>query len=447
MSHMVLMPPMLAAAATVPPPPLSADAVTSPYIYVFYAAFLVAYGFTPVMRQVALYYGIVDAPDLKRKLHAAPVAYLGGVAVFLGWVAGLAVSQFVGVHRADAGLTHLHLPVPVVGAAALIVLLGLYDDVRKAPPRVKILVQVIAAIILLGGGIGSHALEPVLGPLFHRAENRSFVIPGWFRPAVTVGSWVLTVGLVVGCCNATNLMDGLDGLCGGVTGVVAGGFVFLAIHMATFGTALTANEDGMRVVLGLALLGGVIGFVPFNFNPASIFMGDTGSMFMGFSCATLIAMMAENEPRWFLAALVMFALPVLDTSLAFARRYVAGRPLFSADRHHIHHQLVNRGYSVKQTVIISYALALGFVLLGATVAVIRVRYAMAFYLVIFGSIIVAAYKMGMVHEKVQVVSTPRRLGDADSAAVSTGPSADFAPEDVLELDGGGNVSGNGSGAG
>jgi UDP-GlcNAc:undecaprenyl-phosphate GlcNAc-1-phosphate transferase len=184
----------------------------------------------------------------------------------------------------------------------------------------------------------------------------------------------------------------------------------------------------MRVVLGLALLGAVLGFVPFNFNPASIFMGDTGSMFIGFAFATLVAMMAEEKPRWFLAAMVMFALPVLDTTLAFARRWVNRRPLFSADRHHFHHQLVARGYTVKQTVIISYGLALGFVMLGAAIVFIRTRYAVAVYLVVFGSIIVAAYKMGMVHEKPRVV-TRRPLGtDALAAATNL-----VEPSQVLEI--------------
>src|SRR5204862_1187666 len=134
-----------------------------------------------------------------------------------------------------------------------------------------------------------------------------------------------------GCCNATNLMDGLDGLCGGVTAIIAGGFLFLAVHMAMDGQALNSNTDALRVVLGIALLGAVLGFIPFNFNPAAIFMGDTGSMFLGFSCATLIILLAQERSKWFLAEMVMFALPVLDTVLAFARRYVAGRPVFSAD--------------------------------------------------------------------------------------------------------------------
>src|SRR5204862_2319456 len=202
-----------------------------------------------------------------------------------------------------------------------------------------------------------------------------------------------------GCCNATNLMDGLDGLCGGVTAIIAGGFLFLAVHMAMDGQALNSNTDALRVVLGIALLGAVLGFIPYNFNPASIFMGDTGSMFLGYVCATMIITMAREQSRWILASMVMFALPILDTALAFARRWVNGRPIFSADKQHFHHQLMARGYSVKKTVMISYGLALMFATLGVAMVLIRTRYAIALYMVIFGSLIVAAYKMGMVHER------------------------------------------------
>ena len=235
------------------------------------------------------------------------------------------------------------------------------------------------------------------------------------------------VFLVVGCCNATNLMDGLDGLCGGVTAVIVGGFLFLAVRLAV--DAQDSDWDAVRIVLALALLGATLGFVPYNFNPASIFMGDTGSMFLGYSCATLIVLLAAENSKWLLAALVMFALPIMDSTLALVRRWVNKRPLFSADRHHFHHQLVARGYSIRKTVIISYGLAIGFCVLGMLIAYMRTRYAVAFYLVIFGSLIVAAYKMGLVHEKPRVV-TPKALGSLD--AVTT-PSSGHPSDSVVEL--------------
>jgi UDP-GlcNAc:undecaprenyl-phosphate GlcNAc-1-phosphate transferase len=400
----------------------SADEVLSPYVYVFYASFLIAWVFTPIMRAVAVFYGIVDQPDQVRKFHDTPVAYLGGVAVFLGWICGLAMSQFLPLHRAMPGLSHLVVYSGIVMGACVIVALGLWDDVRKIRPAIKIAGQILAACMLIASGVGTSITNNFLYPIVVRLE----IYMDWM-PDPTVYNWVvfissslLVIAVVVFCCNATNLMDGLDGLCGGVTGIIAMGFVVLAVHLAMSTTGMSANEDGLRVVLGLALLGGVLGFVPFNFNPASIFMGDTGSMFLGFTCALMILLMGEVAAKWFLAAMVMFALPILDTSLAFSRRWVNRRPFFSADKHHFHHQLVARGLTVRKAVVLSYLLAIFFVLCGTTIIFMRTRYAIALYLVIFCSLIVAAYKMGMVHERplgrLNSLSAAPGFGEEEDAA-------------------------------
>ncbi len=416
--------------AQIPAQVVSADEVLAPYIYVFYAAFLVSFLFTPVMRTVASYYNIIDEPDSVRKMHSTPVAYLGGVAVFLGWIAGLALSQFLSLHRSEPGLLpYVHVRFSIVLGACVIVILGLWDDIRRINPSIKIGGQVFAAVCLLIEGVGLRCangilqvigsrLQLLLGPQalasMGLAPQGDPLFPDWMVIGV---SSALVIALIVFCCNATNLMDGLDGLCGGVTAIIAAGFLFLAVHLAMYGGGLNSNWDALRVVLGLALLGALLGFIPYNFNPASIFMGDTGSMFLGFTCATTLILMAQERPKWFLASSVMFALPVLDTILAFARRYVNGRPVFSPDKFHFHHQLVARGFSVKKTVLISYGLAIAFALLGATIVFMRTRYAVAVYMVVFGSIIVAAYKMGMVHEKPRVVTrNPLDADDMGAAA-------------------------------
>jgi UDP-GlcNAc:undecaprenyl-phosphate GlcNAc-1-phosphate transferase len=397
--------------------PLSVDAVLEQYIWVFYASFLVAFVFTPVMRVVANYYHIIDEPDRVRKMHNVPVAYLGGLAVFLGWLTGLAISQFRRLPMPEPGLpTHVTINFSIVAGACVIIVIGLWDDVFGIKPWMKIAGQIGAASFLIAEDIGTHCtglffdtfnnwltIQQKSGHFLSGMAASHFLhIPGW---VTYVSSSVVVIFVVVSCCNATNLMDGLDGLCGGVTAVIAGGFLFLAVHLAVSSGGLDPNLDAMRVVIAIALLGAVLGFIPYNFNPASIFMGDTGSMFLGFCCASMIILMSQGQHwRWFLASMVMFALPVLDTALAFARRWVNGRPIFSADKLHFHHQLVARGFSVKKTVLISYGLAFFFAAAGALIAITRTRYAVALYLVIFGYIIVAAYKMGMVHEKPRVVT-------------------------------------------
>ena len=411
----------------------SADEVLSPYVPVFYVSFIVAFVFTPIMQSVASYYGIIDKPDNVRKIHSGPVAYLGGVAVFLGWICGLAISQFLNLHRTEAGwpIRTPSVHFSIVAGAVVIIVLGLWDDIRKVGPGMKIAGQTVAAAFLLLDNVGTYATQPILEPIAMRlypllrsgATLNPMAPPMWYDVLLLTSSAVLVILVVVGCCNATNLLDGLDGLCGGVTAVIAAGFLFVAVHLAMFGGGVNTNWDALRVILGLALLGAVLGFIPFNFNPASIFMGDTGSMFLGYSCAVMIVLMAQERSKWFLASMVMFALPVLDTSLAFARRWIARRPLFSADAQHFHHQLVARGFTVKQTVLISYGLAIIFAGLGAMMVYVRTRYAIAIYLVTFGSVIVAAYKIGMVHERPR--GGPRStLGDPEgedaSEVVNTG---------------------------
>lgn len=407
---------------------LSWDEVLSPYIYVFGVAFIVTFIFTPVMRMVALYYGIIDHPDRVRKMHSVPIAYLGGVAVFLGWICGLAMSQFLRIHVSVPGFTGpIVIKFSIVVGGTFILLLGLWDDIHGVPPKIKILGQTIAALMLLFDGVGTYCTAPVLMPISNLMVMRLDMhpIPEWF---VMISSAILVIAVVVGCCNASNLMDGLDGLCSGVTTIIAAGFLFLAVHVAMFGGGLSVNFDGLRVVMALALLGSVMGFLPFNFNPASIFMGDTGSMLLGYCCAVMILLMGQGQhPKWFLASMVMFALPVLDTALAFARRWVNGRPIFSADKFHFHHQLMTRGFSVKQTVLIAYALAIFFAVVGGAIVFMKTRFVAAFWLVIVAYIVVAAYKMGMIHEKPRVVG--RRPIGAENEVVPT--SAE--PSGVIEV--------------
>jgi UDP-GlcNAc:undecaprenyl-phosphate/decaprenyl-phosphate GlcNAc-1-phosphate transferase len=416
---------------TEPSVKFDADSVLSPYVYVFIAAYLLSFVMTPIMRRVAEYYGVIDKPD-PRKMHSQPVAYLGGVAVFIGWVGGLAISQFTGMHYWSAAWNNLpvahHILVypQIVIAAFMIVALGLWDDLRSINPKLKIIGQIAAAVVLIAGHVGTHSTEPLLRPIFLR-----FALWGHPLPAgliVHFTSCALIIGLVVFCCNATNLMDGLDGLCGGVTAIIAGGYVFLVVNLAINLGTVDVNLNGLRIVLALALLGAVLGFVPFNFNPASIFMGDTGSMFLGFALAVLILLMAEVDSRWLLASLVMFALPVLDTSLAFARRMVNKRPVFSADKHHFHHQLVSRGMTVRRAVVVSYALAIAFTVMGALIVFLRTRFAVCVYMVTFGSIVVAAYKMGMVHERTVVVEGGKTLGAGEVMTPTT-----MEPGAVMEI--------------
>src|SRR5687768_17071132 len=239
----------------------SADQILSPYVYVFYAAYIGAFLLTPVLRGVAIHYNIIDQPDGVRKMHTVPVAYLGGLAVFLGWLTGLCMSQFLLLHYTD-DLMPPEMPRTVVinfgvviGASAVI-LLGLWDDIIHMSPKIKILGQVFAACCLLMGGIGLRCSWILIGPILMRLANHG-IIQGdpaqlYHHWIVAVTSGIMVIGIIVVCCNATNLMDGLDGLCGGVTGVVSLGFLFLAVNLAMLSGAININHDALRVVMALA---------------------------------------------------------------------------------------------------------------------------------------------------------------------------------------------------
>jgi UDP-GlcNAc:undecaprenyl-phosphate GlcNAc-1-phosphate transferase len=221
--------------------PLSVDVVLEQYIWVFYASFLVSFVFTPVMRVVANFYQIIDQPDRVRKMHNVPVAYLGGMAVFLGWLTGLAISQFRRMPLHEPGLPiHVTINFSIVAGACVIIVIGLWDDVFGIKPWMKIAGQVGAASLLLAENIGTRCTGIFFDTLNHwlaiQQEHGHWMagsyiphIPGW---VTYLTSSVVVVLVVEACCNAKNLMDRLDGHSGGVTAVIAGGFLFLAVHLA-----------------------------------------------------------------------------------------------------------------------------------------------------------------------------------------------------------------------
>ncbi|MFC1765874.1 MraY family glycosyltransferase, partial [Planctomycetota bacterium] len=191
---------------------------------------------------------------------------------------------------------------------------------------------------------------------------------------------VLVYLFVLGATNSFNLLDGLDGLCGGVTVIISTALLLLAIHLATWG--FSESGDPVRLVLCLGLCGAVCGFLPFNRHPASIFMGDAGSMLLGYTVAALMLLFAERIPRWWLASIVVCGLPILDTAVALVRRRINRRPLFVADRGHIYDQMMDRGLSLRQTVAVCYGLAGAYALIALLMSQVRTRYAIGIYLLV-----------------------------------------------------------------
>jgi UDP-GlcNAc:undecaprenyl-phosphate/decaprenyl-phosphate GlcNAc-1-phosphate transferase len=306
--------------------------------------------------------GIVDRPDEFLKPHGRPIPYLGGVAMFTGWLAGiLSTLAFTNITVVGFLLTGVAL----AGFATM--LIGLFDDLRVMSPTVKLACNIAVAVLLLYLGLGDdlvNVVTSVMGVRFGQEER-------WLELAYSVP---VTILIVVGACNATNLIDGLDGLCSGVLGIISLGFVILAVHLRViYPQEQLSNE---RIILAMSMLGAAVGFLPYNINPAKIFMGDAGSMLLGLNAAVLLLMFGEQRIfRWMVGATMVFGLPVADMLLAMVRRWRNGKPVMTGDRSHYYDQLRDRGFTVRQVVAISYLLALAFAAVGTSVILVRTRYA------------------------------------------------------------------------
>jgi carbamoyl-phosphate synthase large subunit len=380
-------------------------------------AFGVSLVVTPVVRHVAYRWGIVDRPDELLKPHHRPVAYLGGAAMCIGLLAGLGAHLAALPDLADQWRDLLDRlstgrilggwnPIWGFGMFALacleITAVGLLDDVREIAPAKKVAGQLLAAALLLAGGIGTRMAAMFLGPL-----GLGDVV--WLMTSLSI---VLCALMVIACCNATNLLDGLDGLCGGVSAVIAVGFLALAVWLAMWPNQ-PSDLNALRVAICLAMVGAVLGFLPYNMHPASIFMGDAGSMLLGLAVATVMALLCqEGTARWFLASLVVFAVPVLDTSLAVVRRLRAGRSIFAGDRSHLYDQLIDRGMPLMKVVLLFYVLTAVSAALGVLSArYLRLRYALPLYAMLFVLVWVAFYLIGAIRAEERRPGRRRRARD------------------------------------
>ncbi len=361
-------------------------------------AFLVSLLATPLCRRYALKKGIVDRPDDFLKPHKAPIPYLGGVAIFLGWAAGIGLAMILfraAAGEEDIGGSPAIQPGTMLGvllAGLAIMVLGLSDDLRFLSPRAKLLGSIAIALLLVLFGIGDDIIRVFTDPVEISMQQ-------WL---VWVYSIPITVFIVVGACNATNLIDGVDGLCSGVLAIISLGFLVVAAHMHLWSD--WHPYDVHRVALALAMMGAALGFLPFNRSPAKIFLGDAGSMLMGLNAAVLLLLFAEQRQlRWVMGSIMVFGLPIADMTLTLVRRWRNERPVMEGDRSHFYDQLLDRGMSVRKVVSISYALAAFYALVGCTTIWLRIRYSVPLYLLVFAGTAVAVSAAGMVR-----VERPRK---------------------------------------
>jgi UDP-GlcNAc:undecaprenyl-phosphate GlcNAc-1-phosphate transferase len=292
---------------------------------------------TPLVCRMAIKLGHFDEPDGQRRVHSEPTPRIGGVAIYLGFTLALFVTLNVALNNNAVISRYLDTPdlARVIGllfGGTLMMGVGLWDDVMGMRARTKFIAQfIVATIAVLFYGFTIYHL---------RLPHFGLVELGWFGIPFSL-FWYL------GMVNAINFLDGLDGLVAGYTIIAAVALTVISLFKGQYLVAITT----------CAIAGAAAGFLPFNYNPARIFMGDGGSLFIGFVLATVGVMGTEKQAVAIslVVPLLILALPILDTAKVIARRLHKGAPLSMADREHVHHQLLDLGLTQRQAVLLIYA--------------------------------------------------------------------------------------------
>lgn len=288
-----------------------------------------ALAITPVARGVALRLGLVDLPDNNRKIHRKPVARIGGLAIFVAYFGTcLALGSLSGRSRIDvhAALAALKSLAP---GALVVFLVGLIDDAIGLKPWHKLAAEILAGVLVISAGI--------------RIQGGPFLAAHPLIAAFGTLAWLVL------CINAVNLIDGLDGLAAGIA---------LLATLAILAGAVLRGSSALSIAAA-PLVGALLGFLVFNFNPASIFLGDSGSLLIGLllGCFAILWTGSPATARQAAVPVIALAVPLVDTTLAIVRRFLRAQPIFSPDRSHIHHRLLSRGFTHRRAVLVLYLAA------------------------------------------------------------------------------------------
>lgn len=284
------------------------------------SAAVLSFAVTPLVKRLAQKVGAMDVPTDGRRMHHHPIPRMGGLAIFLAFLASVLIFAYPEIDREIRG---------ILLGAVIIVILGVLDDIITLHAGLKFVVQILAAVLVVLHGC---RIEHFMG--LHLAD--------WLSYPVSV-VWIVAI------TNAVNFIDGLDGLAAGVSAISAGAMLVVALVVGDF----------MSAVMLAAIVGACVGFIPYNFNPAKIFMGDTGSTFLGFMLSTIsiYGLFKMYAIISFAVPFLVLGLPIFDICFAVVRRVSHGQSPMHADRGHVHHRLIDMGFSQKQAVAISYMLS------------------------------------------------------------------------------------------
>ena len=293
-------------------------------VLAFFISLVISYLITPFIINLANKIGAIDVPKDDRRVHKNPIPRLGGLGIFIGFLI-----PAIFLLKPDEKI------LATILASGIIVCMGIIDDISPIPAKIKLLIQIFCASIIVWAGIKIN--------FFTNPFKDDMLI------VLNLLSIPISIFWIVGITNTVNLIDGLDGLAAGISTIAA---------FMLFMVAIISGQYKVAVLL-MSVLGGAVGFLPHNFNPAKIFMGDTGSLFLGFilSVTSILGTIKGATVLAVIIPLLVLAVPILDTTFAIVRRFLAGKPIMEADKGHLHHRLLSKGLSQKKTVLYLYAIS------------------------------------------------------------------------------------------
>jgi UDP-GlcNAc:undecaprenyl-phosphate GlcNAc-1-phosphate transferase len=297
------------------------------YFLTFFLALFVTYLMTPVVKILAPKINAVDIPN-GRKMHDTPIPRLGGVAIYFGFVVSVVVAFLLA--RTFGSKLDFQMVAGIIAAASVLVVVGVLDDIKNLRATTKLFWQIVATLIVIAFGV---EISFITNPFNGIAAIGIFALP-------------LTLLWIVGITNALNLIDGLDGLAAGVTAISA---------LTLFFVALRTHQIGAAIMM-LALCGATLGFLRYNFFPAKIFLGDSGSLFLGFilAASSIIGVVKTTLVVALIVPVIILGVPIFDTLFAIGRRLKEKKHPFEADNKHIHHMLLRAGFNKREAVFAIY---------------------------------------------------------------------------------------------
>lgn len=322
---------------------------------------------TPIVKKLAIKVGAVDIPKDERRVHKKPMPLMGGLAIYISIIVTSLI--FLPIDRTL---------ISIIIGGTIIVISGIIDDIKDLSPRMKLIFQIVAAVVLI---LGDVRIDAITNPF---TKTSKLINLGFFSIPITI-FWI------VGITNTLNLIDGLDGLAAGVAMISSLSFLSVASKFNYIPV----------IIMSSIIAGSCLGFLPYNFNPAKIFMGDTGALFLGFMLAALSieGVMKSVATIAVVVPIIILGVPIFDTTFAIFRRLLNGKSIAEADKGHLHHRLLQMGYSQKKTVLILYSISAIFGLCALLIAKANSKRGVIWAAVVFILTIFIAGKMGLISTK------------------------------------------------